>query len=236
MDDPPAGRSAREDHADAEGRLMQLGSGFELDPGVRNEERDRSLAENVDLQILDLLRKHLLHMFGEGRHIALNGGPAVGGLLHFLRDVDQRLVLRIPDGRNLPWIQLEKALAVRLDQTGDRAPSLILVRWGPHHEPPGLQYRTQRWGTCSTWRSLYNTASVVPARLRSKGPMRPHLRRSSDPFTPTSLVLYGRIRRDIARVGNGRYGRILLATDGRPYLVDPGPGRVDSIGVRVVVR
>src|SRR6185437_8743932 len=179
MDDPPAGRSAREDHADSEARLMQLGSGFELDPGVRNEERDRSLAENVDLQILDLLRKYLLHMFGEGRHIALNGGPAVGWLLHFLRDVDQRLVLRIPDGRNLPWIQLEKALAVGLDQTGDCAPSLILVRLGPHHEPPGLLYRHHVGRACSIWRSLL-TASVVPARPRSKGPMRPHLQHSSD--------------------------------------------------------
>src|SRR5690348_2603092 len=152
MDDPPAGRSAREDHADSEARLMQLGSGFELDPGVRNEERDRSLAENVDLQVLDLLRKYLLHMFGEGRHIALNGGPAVGWLLHFLRDVDQRLVPRIPDGRNLPWVQLEKALTVGLDQTGDRALSLILVRRGPHREPPGLQYRPNVGRTCSIWR------------------------------------------------------------------------------------
>src|SRR5690242_13956295 len=128
MDDAPAGRSPLEDHTDAEGRLVQLGSGFELDAGVGNEKRDRGLAEDVDLQILDLLCKYLLQMFRKGLHIALNGGPAVGGFLHFLRDVDQRLVLRIPDGRNLPWLQLEKALTVGLDQTGDRALSLVLVR------------------------------------------------------------------------------------------------------------
>src|SRR6185437_5057625 len=129
MDRTPAGGIALEDHSDAEGWLMQFGAGFELDAGVGNEERDRCVPENVDLQILDLLREHLLQMFGKGCHISLNGGPTVGWLFHLLCDIDQRLMLRVPDGCNLLWVQMEKALAIGLDQSGNRVLSVLLVRF-----------------------------------------------------------------------------------------------------------
>jgi len=104
MDGAPAGWSALEDHTHAEGRLMQFGAGFELDAGAGNEERDRRVAKDVDFQIIDLLRQHLLQMFGKGRHTVLNGGPTVSWLFHLLRDIDQWLMPRVPDGCNLLWV------------------------------------------------------------------------------------------------------------------------------------
>src|ERR1035438_1034161 len=54
--------------------LTEAGSRSHLDTGVGNEECHRRVAQDVDPHVLDLLRQHLLQMFGKGRHIALNGG------------------------------------------------------------------------------------------------------------------------------------------------------------------
>lgn len=47
---------------------------------------------------------------------------------HITSDIDQRLMFRVPDGCNLPWVQLEKALTLGLNQIGDRALGFLLVK------------------------------------------------------------------------------------------------------------
>src|SRR5205814_3966554 len=112
IDRAAAGGGPLEDHADAEGRLVQFGARFELYARVGNEERDRCIAEDVDLQIFDLLGQYLLKMIRKRRHVATYGRPAVGRFSHLLRHVHQWLMVGVPDGGDLIRIEMEKALAV----------------------------------------------------------------------------------------------------------------------------
>ena len=115
------GSCALEDHGRTEGWLMQRGLPLQLRGGVRNKERDRCVALNVNPHIAQHLRQHLREVVRKRREIAADGVPAVGGFFHLLGHIDQRGVLGIPDGGNTLGVKMQKALAVGFDLNRDRA-------------------------------------------------------------------------------------------------------------------
>ena len=72
---------------------------------------------------------------GEGRKIALNGNPAVDWFFLLLGDIDQWIMLAVPDGCELLWVEMEKSLAIAFNQNRDRALRFHFVGLCRHHFP-----------------------------------------------------------------------------------------------------
>lgn len=106
---------------------------LELDAGVGGKEGDRCVAEDVNLHILKMLGQDFVQMFGECREIALNGSPAVDWFFLLLGDIDQWIMLAVPDGCELLWVEMKKSLAIAFDQNRDRALRFYFVGLCRHH-------------------------------------------------------------------------------------------------------